>query len=289
MIIYQVLNNNLISTLDENKQEILLWGKGIGWRSKKGQAVNESKIEKIFRMDTLDSTQRLKQLIGEVEAEAIEASMQIVEYAHSVLKKELNKNVYITLTDHISFAAQRQRKGITFHNVLRWEIRRLYVEEYAIGIHALDIIKEKMNVELPEDEAGAIALHIVNAEYDCNMEKTVEMTQIIQQAFNIVRLTFYMDFDEDSLHYHRFVTHLLFFAQRLLEKRMLSGGEDFIYEGLKKEHPKQFRCAAQIAGLLEKKYNVRLPAEEITYLCVHIVRVTEDKMKKDSNDTGTND
>lgn len=289
MIIHQVLNNNLISALDENRQEILLWGKGIGWHSKKGQAVDESKVEKVFRMDTLDSTERLKQLLGETETEAIEASAQIVEYARKTLNKELNKNVYITLTDHISFAVERQRKGIAFHNVLRWEIRKLYAAEYSIGVHALAIIKQKMNVELPEDEAGAIALHIVNAEYDCNMEKTVEMTQIIQQAFNVVRFAFYIDFDEDSLHYHRFVTHLLFFAQRLLEKRMLTGGKDFIYEAMKKEHPKQFRCALQIAALLEKKYNTSLPAEEITYLCVHIVRITQDKMKKNSNDEDTDD
>ena len=280
MTIHQVLNNNLISTLDENRQEVLLWGKGIGWHSKKGQAVDESKIEKVFRMDTLDSTKRLKQLLGEVDREVIEASTQIIEYANKTLNKELNKNIYITLTDHISFAVERQRNGITFHNVLRWEIRKLYSAEYAIGIHALDIIKEKAGIKLTENEAGAIALHIVNAEYDCNMEKTVEMTQIIQQATNVVRFAFHIDFDEDSLHYQRFVTHLLYFAQRVLEENMLTGGEDCIYEAMKKEHPKQFRCASQIGGLLEKKYDITLPAEEITYLCVHIVRITADKEEK---------
>ena len=283
VIVHQVLNNNLISTLDENREEVLLWGKGIGWKSKRGQAVDESKIEKIFRMDTSDSMNRLKQLLGEVDDETIEASSEIIEYARGKLDKKLNRNVYITLTDHISFAVERQKKGINFHNVLRWEIRKFYAAEYAIGKHALDIIKEKMHMELPEDEAGAIALHIVNAEYDCNMDKTVEMTQIIQQALNVVRFAFYIDFDEDSLHYRRFVTHLLFFAQRVLEKHMLTGGEDFIYEAMKKQNPKQFRCAKQIGTLLEKKYGMEMPPEEITYLCVHIVRMTEEEMKKKGN------
>ena len=163
VIVHQVLNNNLISTLDENREEVLLWGKGIGWKSKRGQAVDESKIEKIFRMDTSDSMNRLKQLLGEVDDETIEASSEIIEYARGKLDKKLNRNVYITLTDHISFAVERQKKGINFHNVLRWEIRKFYAAEYAIGKHALDIIKEKMHMELPEDEAGAIALHIVNS------------------------------------------------------------------------------------------------------------------------------
>lgn len=280
MKVHQVLNNNVISILDENKEEVLLWGKGLGWKSKKGQLVDESKIEKVFRMDTTDSMNHLKQLLGEVETETIEASTQIIESAHKILNKELNKNVYITLTDHISFAVERQKNGINFHNVLRWEIRKFYAAEYSIGKHALEIIKEKMHVELPEDEAGAIALHIVNAEYDCNMEKTVEMTQIIQQAINMIRFAFYIEFDEDSLHYRRFVTHLLFFAQRVLEKNMLTGDKDIIYETMQKKYPKQFKCASQIASLVGKNYHLTIPAEEITYLCVHIVRITEEELKK---------
>ncbi|MGM9676100.1 MAG: PRD domain-containing protein, partial [Butyricicoccus sp.] len=214
MLVEKVLNNNVISSLDEDNHEVILVGHGIGWKAKVGQAVDETKIEKVFRMDTQDSTNKLEQLLLEVTEESVNASIQIVDYASEKLRKKLNANVYITLTDHINFAVERMQKGLEFRNMLIWETRKLYPEEYAVGIHALDIIQNVMGIRLPKDEAGSIAIHIVNAEYDSSMEKTVKMTSIIQQSLNIIRYTFRVEYDENSLNYQRLVTHLLFFAQR---------------------------------------------------------------------------
>ena len=68
------------------------------------------------------------------------------------------------LTDHISFAIERQRQNMEYRNALLMEIRNFYIQEFQIGCKALEIIKERLNVELSRDEAGFIALHIVNAE-----------------------------------------------------------------------------------------------------------------------------
>lgn len=281
MIVEKVLNNNIISSMDKQGREILLVGRGLGWNTKVGQPVDRKKIEKIFRMDTPDSTTRLKQVLLEVDVEAIQASTQIIDYARKKLNKRLNKNVYITLTDHISFAVERFQNGIHFNNMLYWETQKLYPQEFEIGIHALKIIQEKMHVELPIDEAGSIALHIFNAEYDCNMQRTMEMTQIIQQSLNLVRYTLYVDFDEKSLYYQRFVTHMRFFAQRIVEHKITpdTGEPDFLYDAMKSQHPQEFNCACKIRDLVEKQYELKLPDEEVTFLCVHIVRVTADQKK----------
>ncbi len=107
MVVYKVLNNNIVSSLDERGREVLLVGRGLGWQAKAGEPVDKKKIDKIFRMDTGASTEKLKQLFLEVDVEVIELSVQIIDHAREVLKKKLNKNVYITLTDHISFAIER--------------------------------------------------------------------------------------------------------------------------------------------------------------------------------------
>lgn len=275
MLVEKVLNNNVISSLDESNHEVILVGHGIGWKAKIGQAVDETKIEKIFRMDTQDSTNQLKQLLLEVSEESVNASIQIIDYASERLNKKLNANVYITLTDHINFAVERMQKRLEFRNMLIWETQKLYPEEYAVGVHALDIIQNVMGIRLPEDEAGSIAIHIVNAGYDSSMEKTVQMTNIIQQSLNIIRYTFRIEYDESSLNYQRLVTHLLYFAQRLIEQKMLTGEKDFIYDMMKTHYPKQFRCAKQIHNLMETQYGISVPPEEISFLCAHIVRVTE--------------
>lgn len=56
--------------------------------------------------------------------------------------------------------------GVTEKNVLLWDIRRFYKDEYQVGLWALDLIEDKCKVRLPEDEAGFIALHLANAQIE---------------------------------------------------------------------------------------------------------------------------
>lgn len=270
----KILNNNVITTNNENGQEIIVMGKGIGWNLKTGDIIDESKIEKTFRMDTAKSTARLKQLFLEVQIESVQASTEIVDYAMKHLDKELKKNVYIMLTDHIDFAIERYKKGITFKTALYWEIQKIYPKEFAISKHALDIIEKHCQIRLPEEEAASIALHLVNAEYDGNMNRTENMVTIVNGALNIVRRMLKVELDQESLDYQRFVTHLLFFAQRVLDKIPLESQGDFLYETMKQGHPKELQCAQKIAEHVNKQYGVVVGKEELTFLTVHIVRVT---------------
>lgn len=51
MIIQKVINNNVVSTFDSNGKEVILMGKGIGFRKKTGDELDKTKIEKIFTLD----------------------------------------------------------------------------------------------------------------------------------------------------------------------------------------------------------------------------------------------
>ena len=64
-----------------------------------------------------------------------------------------------------------------------WDIKRFYEEEFRLGKKALDMIRERFKVDLPEDEAAAIALHIVNAEMDeSDLTQTMKVTKIMQRS-----------------------------------------------------------------------------------------------------------
>ena len=98
-------------------------------------------------------------------------------------------------------------------NALLWEIKRFYNHEYLIGREALSMIEKRLGVVLPEDEAGFIALHLVNASMELDsMAQTAEMTKIIQHIIGIVKYHFHMELNGYSLHYERFITHLKFFV-----------------------------------------------------------------------------
>ena len=51
MVIQKVINNNVISAYDENQQEVVIMGKGIGFKAHTGDAIDESRVEKVFRIE----------------------------------------------------------------------------------------------------------------------------------------------------------------------------------------------------------------------------------------------
>lgn len=273
MVVKKILNNNVITSTDEDGQEIIIVGNGIGWKQKRGQLVQEDKIEKIFRMETASSTARLKQLFLEVQIDSIRVSTKIIDYARAHLDHDLKKNIYITLTDHIDFAIDRFRRGLNFRSVLYWELRTVYPKEFEVGLYALNIIKECMGISLPEHEATSIALHLINAEYDGDMSHAEATVDIVHFALDVVRLLLHQDFDEESLAYRRFVTHLLFFAQRVMKHKPLDQQGDFLYETMCKNYPREVKCAQKIAQYVADNYQVDIGTEEITFLTVHIVRI----------------
>ena len=63
MIINKVINNNVLSTHDENNREIVLMGKGIGFQKKVGDEVAEDKTEKRFVLDSEDEVGKFSELI----------------------------------------------------------------------------------------------------------------------------------------------------------------------------------------------------------------------------------
>ena len=81
-------------------------------------------------------------------------------------------------------------------------------------------------MELSTDEAGFIALHLVNAEMEEEVGNIYELTKLMQEITNIVKYYFKVSFDEDSVYFYRFSTHLKFFCYRLLHQREVVENDD---------------------------------------------------------------
>ena len=61
MKIDKVMNNNVVSSIDEDGQEIIVVGTGIGFQGKEGKVVDEKKIQKIFRLEDPKMIRKLKE------------------------------------------------------------------------------------------------------------------------------------------------------------------------------------------------------------------------------------
>lgn len=275
MKVVKVINNNIIKSYDEKRQEVLVMGCGIGFKKKPGDEVDDALIEKVYTNIDRTTSNKLSELLEKVPLAHIQLTNDIISYARAALGKKLNDNIYLTLTDHISFAIERIQQGIVLKNALLWEIKRFYNHEYLIGKEALAMIRKRLDIELPEDEAGFIALHLVNASMDFSgMEQTTEATKIIQHILTIVKYHFQMELDEYSLHYERFITHLKFFVQRVFSGTVLEDNDQSFILMLKEQYSNEYRCALKVRDYMRKEFGQELSEDELVYLTIHIRRVT---------------
>ena len=273
MKIDKIINNNIVSAIEGDGKEVVVMGRGIGFGAKPGREIPEKKIEKIFRLDSQNNVDKLKELLANLPLEHIQASTEIINYAKSVLNRKLNPSIYLTLTDHINFAIDRFRQKMMFTNPLLNEIKTFYKEEYLIGEYAIAMIERKIGVTLPVDEAGFIALHIVNAEYNTAMRDTIDITNLIQNVVKIVKEYFNMEPDETSLNYQRFVTHLRFLAQRIVAGELLNSENGEFNTLISQMYPEEYACSLRIKDYIQEMYHHEVTEEETAYLSVHIKRM----------------
>jgi len=273
MKIVKAINNNVVCALDQDGQEILVMGKGIGFKAKEGQLLNKDLVEKVFKMDNQKSASQFSELLKNLPMEHFDVSNEIIEYAKDTLGKRMNQNIYITLTDHINFAIERFRQVILFQNPLLWEVKKFYPSEYLIGEYAIALIERRLKVKLNVDEAASIALHVVNAEYNTAMNETMHITMMIREVMEIVKTFLTNDLDEESLYYSRFITHLKFLAQRVFTGEALHGEDEKLIEIVTTLYPDEYGCSEKIADYILETYGQVVPREERAYLTLHLKRI----------------
>ncbi|MFD1990665.1 BglG family transcription antiterminator LicT [Paenibacillus nicotianae] len=275
MKIAQVLNNNVVTVINPAEQEMVVMGRGIGFKKHPGDLVDETKVEKVFKLENREVSQKLMTLLSDIPIEYVDCSDEIIRYAQTILGSKLHDSIYISLTDHIHFAIERYRQGIEIRNAILWEIKKLYRKEYVIGMKALQMIEDKLGVELTEDEGGFIALHFVNSQLNGEMSETISMTNIVKDVLRIVTRHYVFEMDEESLSYFRFLTHLKFFAQRVLHDTVSDSGENPLHDMVKVQYPNAYACAQKIQSYTSKIHQRTLSKDELLYLTIHIERITK--------------
>lgn len=273
MIIQKIFNNNAIVAKGLDKNEFVIMGCGIGFKKSVGDKVDENLIEKVFVLKQKDVSEKFKLLIEDVPSEYVSLCYDIIEYAKNILKTKLNDYIYVTLTDHIYNAIKLYDEGYNIHNPIIWEIKRFYPREFEVGLRALEFIEGEIGKKFPQDEAGNIALHLINAQISSSgnkIDNIVKYTKMIQDILNIVKYSYGIELDEKSINYERFVTHLRFFFQRLNKRENSNIQDDYLLKQIKEKYPAAYNCMLKI----EKYLEMELTDEEKLYLTIHIQRVT---------------
>lgn len=283
MKIQKILNNNVVISRNEQGREIVVMGRGLAFKSKVGDTIDPKCVEKTFTISEPSVSEKFQQVVQSIPLHHILMAERIINTAKTRLGKKINDSIYVTLPDHISGSIARYREHIVLNNPLKWDIRRFYPDEYAIGCKATQVIAEETGIRFDDDEAAFIALHFVNAQMGEDLQNVYEITEIMQEICKIVRDHFQVTFDEESLNYFRFITHLKFFAQRVLSGTHYEDDEQEMLEVIQMKYPEAYACTEKISRLVEERYHFAMTSDERLYLTVHIARI-QPRHQKDTEE-----
>lgn len=273
MRVIKAFNNNAVLGRTDDGQEVIVMGKGVGFKKYPKDPINLKTIEKTFILKSQADTDSFHDLFDKIPFQDVELAGEVIELGKELLPFELNDSLLITLSDHISYMLRRIREGLTFSSPLLWEIKTIYPDEYAAGRKAADFLRRKTGLEIPDSEEAFIALHFANAHLDTtDMEETILLTKIIDQVLEIVQYHYHIKISETSYEFTRFAAHL-----RLFVKRCLSGGASqdntALLAVIKAKYQKDYRCALKIKKYLETIYSWKISEDELLYLSLHLNRI----------------
>lgn len=276
MKVVKVINNNVVSCLDAAGREVIAMGKGLGFQARSGDNISAAQIEKVFRMDTQKEFDSFKNLLEAIPAEQIELCNQIISYAAEILDRKLRENLYLTLTDHISFAIEQCENGRFFHNALLTEVRIFYPKEFAVGKYALALLKSRLGLNFPEDEAASIALHLVNAEYDGSINTTMHITQTLHDILKMLSSAKTLRLDIHSPYYDEFTIVLKFMVFRAFGGQAAdsSKAENAFVGSVKRIYLREYEACTKVAQLLEQQTGTRIAEQDVANLAVQLHRAS---------------
>lgn len=275
MKIIRILNNSVVLAKDEKNNEKMVLGKGLGFQSKVNDILDQTKIEKIFILESKDQKHDFEKLLQHTPERYLNLTKRIVEFAEHQLSVQFSDSIYIGLMDHISYALERVSQNGSIKNAFLWEVKKFYSKEFKTAIKVLGIIEQEECVRFNEDEASFIAMHFVNAQQGGEgIKSTMNETAVIQDILNIIKFHYKIEIDETSVNFNRFIVHIRYLLQRLHQMNYKEHWESELLDQLCKKYPETFRCVQKISKYLKKRLSARINDEEFLYLMLHINRLS---------------
>ena len=268
------LNNSML-LVDNDQQEMILFGKGIGFNAKPGTNIDLAQVEKIFLPLSSPKGRHFLSLTDTIPSEFFDISHEILVLARSICGDKLSSVLLLTLAEHLHFAVERSRKGQMVLNKLSWEVKRYYPQEYSIGLQARASANERFKVELPEDEAVNIAFHLINASGQETDSSAHQQVELVNRLAAIVHYKLGKNTDTESVNYMRFINHLRYFSERVLAGKIVMSEEEDFYQELMRYRPDAMNVAFGIRDYVQDKYQLALPKDELTWLSIHISRLID--------------
>ena len=268
----RVLNNNVVQA-KYGYQEVIVVGLGIGFNAKTRDIIDPEKIEKVFELRK-EEFYKTSQLVEEIPEKIFFNLYQILERTSHITRIKLSSHGFVTIIDHLNFAIARHTSGQTIRNLMLYDLRILYPDEFRLGELILESVNEEMNLDLPQDEVGFLTMHIVNGHFDQINNQSNVLTNMVLDSLNIIRDRYLVSLKLDELITQRIMVHLKMLIQRVMSNQQVDFDEVVLHNVIE-----EFESAYSTAGLIQKyienRLSVKINSQELVYLTIHLNRLEQ--------------
>lgn len=269
MKVIKKINNNVALCLDGNQRELIAFGKGIGFKPIPYELTDLSVIERTY----YGISPEYQGLLKEIPKEIFDVSGMLVDLAANSIDADFNRNLVITLADHINFAIDRYKKNIHIKPPYVGNLAYLHEAECKVATQAVACINQRFGVRLPKEEAAAIALHLINAENSVAPKADfLDASTMISDVIDLIEKRENITIDRSGFNASRFITHMEYLLARIRNNETLENNNDKLFNNLKQAYRETYLCAEDVRTYLQQKTGKNLGSEEMSYLMLHIER-----------------
>lgn len=269
MKLLKKINNNFALALDSKGVQIIVEGKGIGFRKMPEELEDLSVISRTY----YGTKEQDISLIQSVSEEVMELASKVSAYANDRIGERLNPNLTFILADHIQFSIERYEKQINIKMPIYYDINLLYPLEAEIAEYTMWLIHRDLKMDLPESELTGIALNIINSEINMGALNE-DKEEIVELIAAFIEKTFDIRISRKKFSYSRFASHMEYLLRRADNIRKVSEDNLKLYRTVKSEFPHISKCVNGIERIL-KENGYYLNEEEKLYLMLHVNRLCD--------------
>ena len=263
-VITRAFNNNLALVKVDGKEKII-FAKGIGFGKKFGEIISKDTfVEKMFSIEDEGNAKNLKRIVEKVDNEFFAVCEEAIVEISKKVEGELNEKIHVSLIDHLHFAVKRLKNKEEIVNPFLAEIESFYPKEYELAKIVADRVGKAMNIAIPQQyRLLNIGLIDVGAgTSDICLTKDGNIIKHIEERLNLT-------IDRKSLDYTRFITHIRFAIERIMNKAKIHND---LSDVIKIRYKESYKVAKEVALIIQDYLAVKVSEEEIAYLALHIER-----------------
>lgn len=274
MKVLKRINNNTVLCLDSRGRQVVAFGKGIAFAASKD--TNElplSAIERTF----YNIDEHYAALLGDIDSRVLAIAADVIEAMAPVLSYELSPNATLALADHIAFALQRHEQGIVVHMPLSYDVAHMHPLEYQAGVKTIDIVSQRLLIDLPREEAVGIAICLINAAIapasSAGSPRAAEDDKLIDAITSMIERRYGTAVDRNGFEFARFATHMRYLLNRIHAEEEPLPGETELYASAREHDEQAAACVDEICELLRSRFSCEISDNERLYLILHVNRV----------------